>query len=221
MKKTTIILIAILSILVSCQSERDKEVEALNKFGKNLIIKSTSKMLANGIIDSEKSSEIMQQYIDFTRDSTELGVIYAVQIWDIAQNQKSYSSTSEEENTVATETEKYFDLKIVNVWQNYGVGNLKFEIKNRLNKRIDDLYFEVSLVNSNGDYFGATESVRFNNIRPNGIGVADQGWIDTKINKVSKVIIVPERLIIEEQEYQFNSEYIKGLDNKYNIKIEL
>ncbi len=134
-------------------------------------------------------------------------------------NVKTDSITTDAKNKQTPDTNKYFELKLVKMWNSYGTGNIKFELKSLLNKTIDNFWVDVSLKSKKGDYLGEKKNLQIDNVKPNGTAVTDEPFIDVNVNNIGEMLLQPYLLQIEGKEYHFEPKQVRIMDNKYGVKV--
>jgi len=212
----TFILILAVAV-IGCKSEREKQIEKINKESIEILSEVTSKLIVANVITQAQADTIIQTYTKIASDSAELGYQYAIIVKDFANSPESYQQTNNQSNS--TDTTTYFDLKIVKKWNDYGYAHLSIELTNRFDKHIDNFWIEAELRDKNGNYLAGKQSIHYNNVRPGKKMVEEESWENTNVNEVGSVLLTPYRLEIEGQVYNFETRYVKILDNKYGIKV--
>lgn len=206
----------IMMILISCKSEREKKIEAINKQSCDIL----SNALAEIMVDGNKinSDSIMNVYIKISSDSAELGLKYAMNISEAVRIYKTGINNNESMST-SSDTIKYFEIKLVDKKNIGGYAELTFQFKNLLEKHIDKFWLDATLRDKNENYLAGKDYVMLDNIRPNGIGIDDASWENINLKEIGKVILTPSTLEIEGQDYQFNESNVRILPNKFGINV--
>lgn len=113
----------------------------------------------------------------------------------------------------------YFNVKLVRIWNDYGYAHIALEVKNRFGKHIDKLWIQAELRDKEGNYLAGKESIHYDNIRPDAVSVEEQGWTNTNVYNIGEIKLTPYLLEIEGQDYKFEIQYFKILENKFGIKV--
>ena len=83
--KNLICIILISVIFISCKSKEEKKKEELKQASKELIIKATTKLEMKKAISTDSTIAILKHYVDITRESPDLGMVYAKKLDSISK----------------------------------------------------------------------------------------------------------------------------------------
>jgi hypothetical protein len=212
MKFTNILLLAIITLLFSCQSAKEKENERLNKESTEIFSTALADAKAKGFPLNYDS--LMNAFAQKSLDSPAVALEYAKKFKDAISNVQ-YNQPPEP----SSDTTKYFELKLVKKEVYVGSAKFDFELKNLLDKPIEDFGLKAFLRDKNGDYLADELYLTWKNIRPGGIGIESTWWADIKLNDVGGILLIPHELKINGQDFNFTGENIRILENKLGVKL--
>ena len=161
-----------------------------------------------------KYDSLLTAFTQKSIDSPEVALEYANRFKQFV----SMLEYNREPNT-STDTTKYFELRLVNIEVYVGSAKLDFELKNLLDKTIYYFGLKASLRDKNGEYLADELSLTWENIRPNGIGIAGTWWADVKLNDIGGVLLIPYEVNVEGEVYRLNGRNVKIIENKYGLKV--
>jgi hypothetical protein len=212
MKFTNFLFLAIITLLFSCQSAKEKENERLNKESTEIFSNAIAEAKANGFTFSYDS--LMKDFAQKMHDNPSTAFEYANKFKSAISTLKNQQSTA-----ASNDTTKYFEIKLVKKEVYVGSAKFDFEIKNLLDKPIEEFSLKASLRNKNGDYLADELYLTWKNIRPGGIGIESTWWADIKLNDVGGILLIPHELKINGQDFNFTGDNISILENKLGVKL--
>ena len=204
----------VIIFLASCDSEKDKEDKALYKEATLIMSRNIAALQSKGYtinVDSMTSA-----FAKKAHDSLRVAFKYAI---DMQNSISTFPSKSEID--AIKDTTKIVDLELVKVWSESYNANLKFQLKNFMDKHVDNCWLKISLKDKTGGYLRKEEVIMFDNVRPNGISVTDETYLDLNPKEIGEILIEPYRLEIEGKVYKFYANSIRLTDNKFGIKVNL
>lgn len=113
----------------------------------------------------------------------------------------------------------FFELQLVGKEYYGSFAKLNFQLKNLLSKHTDKFWITATLRDKKGNYLAGEENLMWDNIRPNGIGVKDCAWENINLNEIGEVILVPNHLEIEGENYNLNISNVDIKPNNLGIKV--
>jgi len=210
--KLTVLFLII--ILTSCNSEKDKKDEALYKEATLVMSRNIATMQSKGYTINVDS--MTTAFAKKAHDSLEVAFKYAIDM----QNSLA-TFPSKKEIDAIKDTTKLVDLQLVKVWSESSNATLKFQLKSFVQNHVDKCWLKISLKDKNGGYLRNVETIMFDNVRPNGISVQDQTFLDLNPKEIGEILIEPYRLEIEGKVYNFYANSIRLTDNNFGIKLNL
>lgn len=211
LKNIFLIAVAIV-VLLSCKSEREKQVETINKEASKIFAEAMVKIKENGYNGNIDS--LTKVLGKISRDSAELGLEYAKKMLVIANTVKPEDYYEER-----VDTTKYFELRLVNQEYYGSYAQLDFELKSLMNRHIDKFWLKASLRDKKGEYLAGEGDIMWDNIRPSGIAIGEISWKNIKLDEIGGVILSPNNLEVEGENYQLNGNNVRIISNKYGVKV--
>lgn len=212
MKVPIILLIGIMTLTFSCKSGKQKEIERLNKESTEIFSTALADAKVKGFPLNYDS--LMNAFGQKSLDSPAVALEYAKRFKEAISNVE-YNKPQEPSG----DTTKYFELKLVKKEVYVGSAKFDFELKNLLDKPIEDFGLKASLRDKSGDYLADELYLTWKNIRPGGIGIESTWWADIKLNDVGGILLIPHELTVNGQDYKFDGGNIKILENKLGVKL--
>lgn len=212
MKVSIILMLGIMTLTFSCKSAKEKENEKLNKESTEIFSTALADAKTKGFPLNYDS--LMNAFAQKSLDSPAVALEYAKKFQEAISNVE-YNQPQK----TSSDTTKYFELKLVKKEVYVGSAKLDFELKNLLDKPIEDFGISASLRDKSGEYLADNLYLTWENIRPGGIGIASTWWADIKLSDVGGVLLIPHELTINGQDYKFDGGNIRILENKLGIKL--
>lgn len=201
-----------MTLTFSCKSGKQKETERLNKESTEIFSTALADAKTKGFPLNYDS--LMNAFAQKSLDSPAVALEYAKRFKEAISNVE-YSKPQEPSG----DTTKYFELKLVKKEVFVNSAKLDFQLKNLLDKPIEDFGLKASLWDKNGEYLADELTLTWENIRPGGIRIASTWWADIKLSDVGGVVLIPYELTINRQDYKFDGGNIRILENKLGIKL--